>query len=470
MSFILYDIVFLIVFALFVAFFLYRGKKNLTKEGILLLYKTKWGIKLIHRIGKKYQKSLKILSYFSIFVGYLLMICALYFVGQIVWIYLFDQAFVQAVKVPPIMPLFPYLPQAMNLNLPPFYFTYWILIIAIIAIFHEFAHGIFAARDNVKIKQTGFGFFPFFLPIFLAAFVELDETQMAKKSKFSQMAVLSAGTFANILTTILFFIVMVLFFSLAFQPAGIMYDEYVYSVIPISAVSMMNNISFANPSYNEIIDYVNSSGPNLIYANEISYLGIKGFTKDKQGIALYDSTPAAKAKLEKIILNINDVEVESIDNFQIEISKYKPNETITLTVLGNDEEPYNRDITLIENPEDSSKGMLGVAFYNEKPGVMSKIILWFSSFKNRNTYYTPNFGEMSIFIYNLLWWLVLISLSVAILNMLPVGIFDGGRFFYLTIFGLTGKKKWAENSFKFMTQFILFLVILIMVAWVVSFF
>ncbi len=470
MSFIIYDISFLVIFVIFLAVFLYRGRKNLRREGILLLYKTRWGMRLIDKVGKKYQKTLRVLGYISIGMGYILMISAIYFVGKIVWVYLFNPAFVQAVRVPPIMPLFPYLPQAMNINLPPFYFSYWILIIAIIAIVHEFAHGIFARKDNVKIKSTGFGFFPFFFPIFLAAFVELDEKRLSKKSKFSQMAVLSAGTFANVITGILFFLILVLFFSLTFQPIGAVYDNYQYSVVPIGAVSMINNLTFNNPTYNELIDATNFSGENIVQANSTEYIGIAGFTNNKEGIALYDKTPAAEGKLERIIFKVNDVEVKSKADLLEELEKYGPNETITLNVLGKDKENYNRDITLIENPEDETKGFSGIYFNKKKTGIFSRTILWLSSFKDSNTYYNPKFDDLSVFIYNLLWWIVLISISVAILNMLPVGIFDGGRFFYLTILGLTKSKKIAEKSFKFMTQLMLFLVLVLMIAWFIGVF
>ena len=172
MNFMIYDIGFLVLFVIFISIFLYKGRKNLKKEGIVLLYKTSWGIKLINYIGKKYKKALKFLSYISIGLGYCLMASMLYLFGRIIWIYLFNQDIVRAIKVPPIMPLIPYLPQIFKLDfLPPFYFIYWIVIIAIIAVTHEFAHGIFAASNKVKIKKTGFGFFPFFLPIFLTAFV-----------------------------------------------------------------------------------------------------------------------------------------------------------------------------------------------------------------------------------------------------------------------------------------------------------
>ena len=200
------DLSLLVIFVIFISIFLYVKRKNLKKEGLLFLYKTTWGMRLIDKIGKKYKKTLGFLSYVSITVGYILMGAMLYLFGKIIYIYVAYPSIVRAIKVPPITPLIPYLPQAFKLDfLPPFYFTYWIVILAVIAITHEFMHGIFMRRYNIKIKSTGFGFFPFFLPIFLAAFVEQDEKSMDKSSPFNQMAVLSAGTFANVLTAILFF-------------------------------------------------------------------------------------------------------------------------------------------------------------------------------------------------------------------------------------------------------------------------
>src|SRR3989344_7171493 len=182
MNFIIYDLTFLALFVAFVSFFLYTRRKNLKRDGLLFLYKTSWGIRLIEKTGEKYKKTLGVLSYFSIATGYILMAVMFYMLVKIVYIYVTLPSVVRAIKIPPITPLIPYLPQVFKLDfLPPFYFTYWIVIIAIVAISHEFAHGIFAAYDKIKIKSTGFGFFPFFLPVFLAAFVELDEKKMAKK-------------------------------------------------------------------------------------------------------------------------------------------------------------------------------------------------------------------------------------------------------------------------------------------------
>ena len=173
------------------------------------MYRTQFGIKAIDYVAKKYKKSLNVLQYISIICGFMLMILILVLFFQITYIYVSSPEIVKSVKVPPVIPLIPYLPEIFNIDfLPPFYFTYWILILAIIAISHEFAHGIFAKFHNIKIKSTGFGF----LGPFLAAFVEPDEKQMNKKSIKAQLSVLCAGTFANIIMSIIFTIVLVLFF------------------------------------------------------------------------------------------------------------------------------------------------------------------------------------------------------------------------------------------------------------------
>jgi len=65
---------------------------------------------------------------------------------------------------------------------------------------------------------------------------------------------------------------------------------------------------------------------------------------------------------------------------------------------------------------------------------------------------------------------ILVSISVALVNMIPVGIFDGGRFFYLTIWGITGSQKIGRKAFAISTWIILLIVLLLMVRWFVAVF
>ena len=473
MNLVVYDIIFLVLFLAFVSFFLLTKKKNLKKEGLLYLYRTRWGIKLINRIGNKYQKTLKILSYLSVGCGYLLMIGVFYLVYTIVKIYLFVPSAVRAIKVPPIMPLVPYLPQVLKLEfLPPFYFTYWIVIIAIVAITHEMAHGIFAAYNKIKIKKTGFGFFPFFLPIFLAAFVELDEKIMSKRKNFAQRAVLSAGTFANILTAILFFGILVLFFFLSFSASGVIYDSYAVSAISIAGITSINNIPINNPTYTEFVGLLDNEGMNNLSVGNQSYFVTKGFIEiqnKEDGLFVYDSAPAIKANLSSIITEINGVRIYNTNVLAEELAKYSPGEEIIVKTVYEEGLVENR-ILLEENPGSPGKAWLGVAFLSQEgSGFLGKIVDTFS-FKKSHVYYEPKFDGISVFIYNLLWWLVLISLSVALINMLPVGIFDGGRFFYLTILSLTKNKEIAKKAFVISTKFFIFLLFLLLVFWAISFF
>ncbi len=474
MKFMMYDIGLLVIFVIFIGIFLYRKRKNLKKEGFLLLYRTSWGMKIIDKIGKKFTKTLSFLSYVVIGLGYLLMVFIIYMFGKIVWVYVLNPEIVRAIKIPPIMPLIPYLPQVFKLDfLPPFYFTYWILIIAIVAIPHEFFHGIFMKRHGIKIKSTGFGFFPFFLPIFLAAFVEQDEKSMKEKKIFPQMSVLAAGTFANILTGIFFFIIMWLFFSLAFVPAGISFDTYTYSAVAISAISSINGVPLENASYENLVSSINETGLNEITADGEKFFLTKDFLEQQQDgeeyVLLYDNTPAVNAGLEGVITHLNGVKITSMEKIEEELMKYSPGDEISITTLSDDEEKEYL-IILGENPDNENIPYIGIGFINQKAsGVLGRVVSGLSSFKKSNVYYESKF-EAGIFIYNLLWWIILISFSIALINMLPVGIFDGGRFFYLTILAITKSEKKAKKAFSFITYFFLVLLFVIMAFWLISWF
>jgi membrane-associated protease RseP (regulator of RpoE activity) len=402
------------------------------------------------------------------------MVSMLYLFGKIIYIYVAYPSIVRSIKIPTITPLVPYLPQVFKLDfLPPFYFTYWIVILAIIAITHEFMHGIFMRRYNIKINSTGFGFFPFFFPIFLAAFVEQDEKSMEKATPFKQMAVLAAGTLANVLTAILFFAVMVLLFATAFVPAGAAFNTYSYSAVTFAGITSMNNISLDNPTYDNLLSLSKAEGLNEIeYKNETYLINKVGLEEQENAttyLFLYDDSPAIRAEIDGPIVKLNGTSIKDWASLGEEISKYSPGDNITITTKINDTIITNYNITLGKDPDNSTKAWIGVGYVELKSkGVFRQIVDGLSSFKKKYIYYEPK-SEAWLFVYDLLWWLVLISISVALMNMLPMGIFDGGRFFYLTILSLTKSKKKAELWFKISTNFLLFLFLLLMVFWGISF-
>ena len=488
MKFLYYDIIFLLIFGIFLIIFLYKRRKNLKREGLLYLYRTQIGIKFINYVGKKYKKTLKILSYLVVITGYILMAAMLYFLGYIVYIFYTKPEIVKAIKVPPLMPLIPYLPSIFKIEfLPPFYFTYWIIAIAIIAVSHEFSHGIFARFNNVGVKSTGFGF----LGPFLAAFVEPDEKQMAKKGKFSQLSILSAGSFSNILMTIIFFIILISFFSLTYAPAGAIFNTYATAEVNTSEITSINGLkvnNIQNSQSDEILNLINNSeieNTLVIDFDDESFNLTEIKTKDKiyftdieilksqleklgesNMIIVYSDAPAIRAELKGTIIEINDVKIKNQEDLSEEMAKYKPQESIILKTKYNDE-ILSYNLQLGESPENKGRGYLGIGVYETRTGGISGFInKIFNLFKKSSTLYEPKFdSNLIIFIYNLIWWIVLINFSVGLINMLPVGLFDGGRFFFLTIFAITKKEKIAKSLFKIMTYLILFIFLLLMIFW-----
>ncbi len=349
-----------------------------------------------------------------------------------------------------------------------------IIIIAIIAITHEFAHGIFAAYSKVKIKKTGFGFFPFFLPVFLAAFVELDEKKMATKKKKDQLAILSAGTFANILTALLFFFVLWGFFAASFAPAGVTFDTYSYSLLNTSSIISINGIALTNLSYDNILSSLNETGFSKVITKQGNYYLDKDFLTKEKGftdyIFLYDDTPALKAGLTGAITEINGIKTPTQEELANVFYTYHPGDEITITTKTSDGKTIDYNVVLSGSRGNLNVPVLGISFLvPEKKGISGILYSIVSLMKKPHVYYEATFAAAQ-YIYDLLWWLVLISLSVALVNMLPMGIFDGGRFFMLTIWGITKKKKIAEIAFKIMTYLFLFFVLLIMVFWALRIF
>jgi len=463
MNFVTYDIISLIVIIIAVTIFLYTHRKNISREGLLYLYRTKVGIKFIDKMGSKYKKILKSVQYVSIGCGYILMILAVYLIAKISYLYLKSSELAKAIKAPPLIPLVPYVDKVFTQGLlPPLYFTYWVIIIALIAIPHEFAHGIFSKINNIRIKSTGFGF----LGPFLAAFVEPDEKEMNKSSKKAQLAILSAGTFSNLIFAAIFGLIMILFFKIAFIPSGIIFNAYATDNIKLEDIRL-NNLTI-----NEInLENLNESNIRIM-ANEKEYYAnlkvLKKAIEEKEEEVIVIDSPAFKYGIKGPIIEINGNKITSIEELKTELTKYSPNEEISIKTI---DEKGNIIEEKVKLGERNGKAFLGIGFYEaENRGIVGTFGKVISKIKKPYTYYSSIIGDLGIFINDLFWWIFIVSFSVALMNMLPVGIFDGGRFFYLTIVAITRSEKIAKKAFKISSLIFIMLAAVIMIKWVFVFF
>lgn len=468
MSFVIYDLIGLAIFCIAVAAFLITHRKNLkTESKIFLLYRTKAGIKTINWFSKRFSKLLDVLEPVSITYGFIAMLFSFYLLIQSIIIMLFSTSLVT--KVPPLMPLIPYMPQMFNLPLPPFYFTYWLIVIAIIAVVHEFGHGVYAARHDIKIKSTGFGF----LGPFLAAFVEPDEETMKRKTKRKQMAVVSAGSFSNILFAIIFLLLLQLFFIGFYERDGV--TGYIYSIerLNLSQIDKIGPYDFSEfikMNDSEILNFVGDENILVFTYDSQRYLlnkdlliqinNIKSNSTNK--IVLFHDSPAIRTNLSGAIRKLDDKKIEKIEDIEIILKDYSPGETILIETTKNS---YN--LTLTENPLNKTKGYVGIQFIQ-----LSPVQGFFGSLSAPYFYPYANVTEkisgskdILIFFRDLFFWLIIILISVSLINMLPLAFLDGGRFIYLAFFSLTKSKKIAERIYSVFSFIVILIFLLLMVIW-----
>jgi len=467
MGFITYDLIFLVVFILALIVFLYKKRQNLKREmKIAFLYKTQFGVKFIDRFAKKFNKFLMPTRWAVVVIGYILMAGIIWLLIDTTYVYLSNFSLIfQQMKAPPLIPLIPYLPQLFGLEsyLPPLHFTYFIIAIGIVAISHEFAHGIFARLHNVGIKSTGF----LFLGPLFGAFVEQDEKQMSKKKIFPQLSILGAGVFANIIMTIIFGAILLLLISSTLVPAGVKFTNYAAVEKPVDSLFIVGNSSIGEGWIT-----VSDGEKNYLITKEIF-----DFAKENniEKIGVYLDSPAINAGLEGAIVELGGVKTSSYAELAYAIQRNKPGEVVSVKTAVprgyGDLNPEYKNYE-IELGEEKGKAFLGISqgVLNGRGGLRTFIYAnTIAKVKNPFIFYESKWGDFGWFVYYLLWWIVVINVLVALFNMIPVDPFDGGRFFYLSVLGITKSEKIAKKSRRFVNLFILLIVVLLMSRWLIGF-
>lgn len=294
------DLISIIIFVILMILFLYLKRKKITLQKIiypflyLILYRTNFGLRFMERTAKKYNEIIKFIGYCSIGLGFLGMIFISYsIISTTIKFILSPKTIDSGIAL--------VLPGTTIPGIGYLSFWHWIIAIFILAVVHEFSHGIVSEAHNLKIKSSGLAFLSILAPIIPAAFVEPDENKIRKQPDYIQYSIFAAGPMANI---ILAFIIL-LFTSLIISPIG----------------NVMTN-------------------PN----------GFSFEIKDK-------TLPAALSGLESgvIINSFNGEKVLNVDEFVKKMDYVKPSEKI---VLGSNEKIY--EIITIASPADPKKGFIGI--------------------------------------------------------------------------------------------------------------
>lgn len=266
-----WDLVLLLIFFLVVYVFYLTNKKKFEVQGkIFFLYRTKFGLKLMDKISKKSPRFLNILGIIGVVIGFAGM---LFMLGTLILITL--KLILQPESAPGLVPVLPGV--KVSPLLPVLSFWHWIIIIFIVALIHEFSHGIFARLNNIKIKSSGFAF----LGPIPAAFVEPDEAQMKKKNRKAQLSILAAGAFSNIILAFFVLILMLMIFlpiqRSLIEPSGIYvlsaienYPANLSGIQPGSTITGINNQEIK--SSEKFLEFIkNSNGEFVVNTDKGDY-------------------------------------------------------------------------------------------------------------------------------------------------------------------------------------------------------
>ncbi len=384
---------FIILFYLLIALFLLWKRKRLDVQGkIILLYRTKWGLQWMDKYSAKFREWVILLGYIGVGAGYVGLIFISYILIRNLWDLFTKPEAVSGVSL--VLP---------GVNVPglgvlPFW--YWLIAIFVIAVVHEFSHGIVARAHKLEVKNTGFVFFG---PI-LGAFVEPDEKKLRKEQDIIQYSVLSAGSFSNILLAIVALIFMALLFSpwqqSMVQPTGFTFDSYV-----------------------ERVEGKVSAGKLPAEQYPFAQAGIPTGT---------------------LVTGINDLPTTNFQEFADELSFYKPGEKVMVKTK---DKEYS--ITLAANPDQQKKPFLGIKDIENEFDIKAG--------------YSAGLGKIAYYIVNwltgFLRWLFILSLGIGLFNLLPLPIVDGGRMAQVFLHRLKGPEV-GERRYRQVS--LLFLLIVLM--------
>lgn len=292
-----FQYVLLICFIVLMIVFSLLQRKNIQMQGLFpLLYFVMWrtqkGLGFMDWLAQKTPRFWKVVFGAGVVAGFGGM-------ALISWQLVKNTAmvFLSPGAAPGIQPVLPF--EAKGVFFVPF--VYWLLSIFVIAVVHEFCHGIAARVYKMPVKSAGLAFLGVIAPLVPAAFVEPDEQYLQKQSTFRQLSVFAAGPFANLVM------------------AGVILLIVVFVANPLAQAMLLPN------------------GARVTGVEDGSPAAIAGMHKDE------------------LITAIDGISTPYLENVSAILKTKKPGDTISLQT-----NETQHAITLMANPKNASRAYLGV--------------------------------------------------------------------------------------------------------------
>ncbi len=277
---------YILLFYLAIIVILFIKRKSIDVQGkIIFLYRTKWGLRWMDKYSEKYREWIILFGYIGVGAGFVGLAVISYVLIKNLYDLIINPTATSGVSL--VLP---------GINVPglgvlPFW--YWLLGIFLIAMIHEFSHGIVARAHKIEVKNTGIVFFG---PI-IGAFVEPNEKKMAKEKDITQYSVLAAGAFSNVILAVLALLLLTFAFAPAqqqmIQPTGFTFDAHVNGNLPfaqagIATGTLITGINgVATTDFQQFSDELNSVKPGQ---------AIKVQTKEKEYTVTVTQNPDNQKK------------------------------------------------------------------------------------------------------------------------------------------------------------------------------
>jgi len=282
-----------------------------------------------------------------------------------------------------------------NPVLPVFYG--WLAIICAMTI-HEIAHGVVARNLGLRVKSSGL-LFLIFIPI--GAFVDVDETQIARARPRNSLRVMAAGVGANIVVAM---------------------------VCILGVLLIVNGLT-------PVVDGV--------YVYDV----IDGMPADQAGILAKD-----------VFVSADGIQISNYEQLKALLDSKTPGDEINLTVTRGEkwDKLFSTSVELVES---DGRAIMGVnlselmtrerlSYYQNfslsslslylVPPALAPGLVPFSD--SAAPLYSHLLGEVWHVYANILFWLWFVNVNVAVFNALPIYPMDGGRMFNIMLEYILGRR------------------------------